>query len=76
MLRCREIVRLAAAGGLRGRSLRERIGFGVHIVVCGYCREYVRSLRRLRATARQVWQDVPGMDPARRDRIRSRLPDI
>lgn len=75
MLRCRELVYLVTGGEPAAVPLRRRVAVRVHLLMCGHCRAYVRSLERLRILARALWRGIPAADPERLARLRDSLHD-
>ncbi len=45
MLSCREIAQQSSDHLDRKLTFRESLRYGVHLLVCGYCRQFVRHLR-------------------------------
>jgi hypothetical protein len=68
MLRCREVVQLAASGEWRAAPLATRASLALHLMICRHCRGYVLQLRRIAAGARRLARSWRG-DPAGVDRI-------
>lgn len=54
MLKCNEITRLAATEEIARAGLLRRLEFHLHLLMCRHCREYVRQVRWIGATARRL----------------------
>lgn len=77
MLKCRDIARMASEQLDRPLSLRERVSFRMHLLMCRLCRRYVRQLVLLRRVAAR-FGELPGsttrsLSQAARERIAARL---
>lgn len=78
MLTCKEATRLVSAARDRELALTERLGLGLHLLICSICRRYARQLAfistLLRSDSGQAAGDAGAvLDGAARERIRSRL---
>jgi hypothetical protein len=56
MLTCKEASVLATKAMDGKLTFRERVGFRLHVAMCGLCRRYVRDMKRLRETVRSASQ--------------------
>lgn len=54
MLRCNEVTRLHASEELRRASWRTRLAVRVHLMMCRWCRRYVRELISIGEAARRA----------------------
>lgn len=79
MRSCKEVSRLASERMDRKLSLRERMAFHVHVMMCRNCLRYARQLAvlrqatdKLRLTRRNT--DAGGLPDEARERIARRLP--
>jgi hypothetical protein len=62
MLKCEDIAR-HASDHLEGQlTWRQSVGYGVHLLACGYCRHFLRHLRTTIAYARALPQQDPLSD--------------
>jgi predicted anti-sigma-YlaC factor YlaD len=70
MLRCREVTELVGTDSLERAPLRTRLGVQIHLLMCRHCRAYVRSIRQIAATARQMAGETPAADSRVEDVLR------
>ena len=54
MLRCNEVTKLCASGEIPTSSLMTRAAVRMHLLLCRYCRRYVRELRRIGEAVRAM----------------------
>ncbi len=54
MLKCKDIAAHASEHIDGELTWKQSLGYGVHLLVCGYCRRFVRQLRTTIACARAV----------------------
>jgi hypothetical protein len=54
MYKCRDIAKHASEYVDRQLSLRERLAFALHLLICGHCREFLRQLRLALALYRRL----------------------
>jgi hypothetical protein len=67
MLRCKDIAAHASEHIDGELNWKQSLGYGLHLLVCGYCRRFVRQLRTTIACARAVAaDDALAHDEARR----------
>jgi hypothetical protein len=59
MLRCDEVTRLYASDDLGRSSLQRRLSARLHLVMCDFCRRYVRELVAIGDAARAVARARP-----------------
>ncbi len=72
MLRCKDVVALVGTNAVDRASFGVRLRVRMHLLMCRHCRAYVRSIRQLAATARQLVRDAPASatrDAAREDAL-------
>ena len=50
---CKEVTRLASDAMERKLSLRQRIDFKLHLLICSLCMRYVKQLEMMREIAHQ-----------------------
>lgn len=62
MLPCSEVTRLCASEDIRHAPLTRRIAVQMHVLMCRYCRRYVRQLAAIGAAARQALRRSGGTD--------------
>jgi len=79
MRSCKEVSRLASDRMDRELSLRERMAFRLHVMMCRNCLRYARQLAVLRQASEKLRLDRFGTDSDRlsdeaRERIAQRLP--
>ena len=74
MLQCNEVTRLHASEAVRGASLRTRIAVRIHLLMCRYCRRYVRELRGLGGAVRTLHRDAVDRDHDHEAMVRRVLP--
>jgi len=75
---CRQATRLQSEARDRRLSLFERLGVGLHLFLCKWCRRYRQQLRFLRSAARECEQAESrlapqGLPPDVRERIKEKL---
>jgi hypothetical protein len=75
---CKEATRLQSAALDRKLTVRERLGLGVHLLVCKWCRCYGKQIKFLRLAAKEHSQDGRNPSPQAlsseaRERIRVML---
>lgn len=75
---CKEATRLQSDALDRPLGLRQRIGLGIHLLLCKWCRRYGRQIEFLRSIAPQHENHEPGLPPQSlrpeaRERIKRRL---
>jgi anti-sigma factor ChrR (cupin superfamily) len=59
MLKCRDIA-AHASDRLDGQlSWRQSLGYGVHLLVCGHCRQFLRHLRTTITYTRALPEQAP-----------------
>lgn len=59
MLKCRDIA-AQASDHIDGQlSWRQSLGYGMHLLVCGYCRHFIRHLRTTITYARALPEQAP-----------------
>jgi len=51
---CNEISQLASDSLDRPLSLRERLKFRLHLLMCGYCRDYDHNMKFIRAVTAMI----------------------
>lgn len=71
MLKCRDVLALGSAYVDGATTPGERMALRLHLLICGHCRKFVRSLRLTVRTVEQV--PVPA-DELQVQRILSRIP--
>lgn len=59
MLNCRELAEQASDHIEKKLTLRQAISYRFHLLLCGYCRKFVRHLE----TTIEVGKNLPGPDP-------------
>lgn len=56
MLRCSEVTRLHASDDIQRATLGTRVAARVHLLMCRFCRRYVRELATIGIAARDLMQ--------------------
>lgn len=59
MLTCRDVARSATDYMERELSLRESLQIRLHLLMCGFCRLYVRQLAATRDALRRMLRPLP-----------------
>lgn len=59
MLRCSEVTQLCASEDIRRAPLRTRMAVRIHLMMCRYCRRYVKELALIGHAARGLQREVP-----------------
>lgn len=59
MLKCSEVSRLSSEALERDLGVSEKIGLGLHLMMCSGCRNFTRQMRSLRTLAR-AYRDGAG----------------
>jgi hypothetical protein len=75
MLRCSEVTRLCASEDLQRAPLRTRIAVRVHLMMCRFCRRYVKELALIGHATRGLQREVPDEVGRHEALIRRVLPD-
>ena len=65
MLRCSDVTKLVGSDGIEHAPLGTRLGVRLHLLMCRHCRAYLRSIRQLAETARQIAREAPVASVAR-----------
>lgn len=60
MLNCKQATRLVSQGLDRKLGLSQRLGLGLHLVICHWCRDYARQLRFLHRIAPAIEAHIEG----------------
>lgn len=72
MLHCNEVTRLYSTDEIRRASLRTWVAVRIHLMMCRFCRRYVRELTVIGETVRRVTRSAPE-DPEQLDRLVHRM---
>ena len=56
MLRCKDLVRLAASDELAEAPWKRRLGVRLHVLICRHCRRYLAQLGELRTVSRRSFE--------------------
>ena len=75
---CKQSVRLQSAALDTKLSFRQRVGLGIHLAICKWCRRYGKQIRFLRRAAREHGNEEPvlpqgSLSSEAGQRIRERL---
>ena len=54
MLMCKQITELVSKEVDDGLSLKERVDMGMHLMMCGACRNYLSNVRFLRRVCKEA----------------------
>jgi hypothetical protein len=57
-LTCREVTRLCSQAMDKRLTFPERVSLCVHVLLCSYCRNYMRQIRLLRRCARHLGESA------------------
>lgn len=74
MLQCSEVARLYASDDVHRAGLRTRLMARVHLMMCRFCRRYVRELAAMGHASRDLFGKGPA-DPTRTEAIIKRVLD-
>lgn len=66
MLKCRDIAHRASDHIEGAMNWREKLGYHMHLLMCGYCRQFIRGLYTAIACGRTVAasEQLPATDAA------------
>ena len=53
MLKCKDVVQMASEHSERPNTLSARMGLWFHLLMCKYCRRFVRQLQNMRTMLKQ-----------------------
>lgn len=75
---CKEVTRMASDAMERKLSLRQRIDFKLHLLICSLCMRYVKQLEMMREIAHQHPEKSEAaaatkLPPASRERMKQAL---
>lgn len=56
MLSCKEVSQLSSEFIDKRLSLKQRLRFFIHMLMCGHCRRYIRQLRTMIQKSRGLYQ--------------------
>ena len=76
MLACSEVTRLWATEEIRRAPLTRRLAVRMHLVMCRYCRRYVRELAMIGAAARRAAGQLLGVATSAPDLERRLLEEV
>lgn len=54
MLKCRDVLALGSSYVDGAASSREKMALRMHLLICGHCRKFIRSLKLTRRTVEQM----------------------